>query len=202
MHGPHANVLAVLRQRIVARQPLSLVRLGDDEGRPLGYPENVFTKEELDSSLHIWFGRKDSNCIDLADLSARLRWANLQTDTLGLLPIERRHHPLPQIERLSLGLQLGNLAKAVPLLALGLCYKLVFADKLAPFEMRQSLEPYAIWLICLLFGLRISWKSTWPGSTPAGCVFSMPCLGSRSRRAERSGVSTMSRWHWKIWIRP
>ena len=49
----------------------------------------------------------------------------------------------------------SNLEKAVPLLALGLCYKLVFADNLAVFEMRGSLEPYAIWLTCLLFGLRI-----------------------------------------------
>ena len=71
-------------------------------------------------------------------------------------PIERRNHLLPQIEQFSLQARLANLEKAIPLLILGLFYKLVLADNLATFELRGNVSnAYAIWLTNLLFGLRI-----------------------------------------------
>ena len=71
-------------------------------------------------------------------------------------PIERRSHLLPQIENFSLRPRLENLERAVPLLVLGLFYKLVLADNLAAFELRAlDANAYAIWLTNLLFGLRI-----------------------------------------------
>lgn len=38
--------------------PLSLVRLGDGEGRIIGFPE-VVNRKQLDKHLRFWFGRKD-----------------------------------------------------------------------------------------------------------------------------------------------
>ncbi len=71
-------------------------------------------------------------------------------------PIERRTHLLPQIEQFSLQPRLANLERAIPLLILGLFYKLVLADNLATFERRAfDANAYAIWLTNLLFGLRI-----------------------------------------------
>jgi D-alanyl-lipoteichoic acid acyltransferase DltB (MBOAT superfamily) len=71
-------------------------------------------------------------------------------------PIERRDALLPQIEGFSFGLRLAHLEKAVPLLVLGLFYKLVLADNIAVYDMRAVQDnAYAIWLTTFLFGLRI-----------------------------------------------
>ena len=85
-HAPHANVLdllAVLQRQLAAKAAFSLLRLGDGEGRLLGFPE-IVSKEELDFSLRIWFGRVDYAPAELADLSGQLRHATLQADVLGL----------------------------------------------------------------------------------------------------------------------
>ena len=85
-HAPHANVLdvfTVLQRQLAAKTSFSLVRLGDGEGRLLGYPE-IVSKEELDFSLRIWFGETDFTSVELGDLSGQLRQATLQADVLGL----------------------------------------------------------------------------------------------------------------------
>ena len=84
--APHASVLDVLPvvQRAIARKtPFSLVRLGDGEGRLLGFPRLV-DKAELDVSLQIWFGRTDFDPATLADLSRQLRAAVVAADVIGL----------------------------------------------------------------------------------------------------------------------
>ena len=77
------TVLPVLKRHIKERRPLSLVRLGDGEGRLLGFPE-IVEKAELDFSLQIWFGRTDFDSADLAALAVQLRHATLAADILGL----------------------------------------------------------------------------------------------------------------------
>jgi hypothetical protein len=82
----HANVLEILprlRRRIAEGGPFALIRLGDGEGRLLGYPELV-DKAELDTSLQIWFGRTDFDPGALAALALELREATLAADVLGL----------------------------------------------------------------------------------------------------------------------
>jgi hypothetical protein len=82
----HADVLEVtlLLQCVVAEaRPFSLVRLGDGEGRLLGYPE-IVGQAELDISLQIWFGRTDFAPDALAALAVELREATLAADLLGL----------------------------------------------------------------------------------------------------------------------
>ncbi len=72
-------------------------------------------------------------------------------------PIERRESLLPQIQAFSFGLRVANFSRALPLLALGLFYKLVLADNLAAFDRHSVLEPnaYIVWFATFLFGLRI-----------------------------------------------
>ena len=85
-HAKKANVLTVLpqlKQCITDRTPLSLIRLGDGEGRLLGFPETV-KKTELDFSLQIWFGHADFDPTVLAELAAQLRQAVLSADIIGL----------------------------------------------------------------------------------------------------------------------
>ena len=84
--SPHATVLGVLptlRRHIAEHLPLSLVRLGDGEGRLLGFPE-IVDKAELDTSLQIWFGRTDFATADLAALALELRAAVRAADIVGL----------------------------------------------------------------------------------------------------------------------
>ena len=60
-----------------------MVRLGDGEGRLLGFPE-IVGKAELDTSLQIWFGRTDFDPADLAALAVELRAATQAADVVGL----------------------------------------------------------------------------------------------------------------------
>ncbi len=82
-HATVLEVLPVLRRHIAEHLPLSLVRLGDGEGRLLGFPE-IVDKAELDVSLQIWFGRTDFPTADLAALALELRAATRAADIVGL----------------------------------------------------------------------------------------------------------------------
>ena len=77
------EVLPVLRRHVVEGVSLSMVRLGDGEGRLLGFPE-IVDKPELDVSLQIWFGRTDFDPDDLAALAVELRAATRGADIVGL----------------------------------------------------------------------------------------------------------------------
>ncbi len=84
------DVLGFLLQKKKAGEPASLIRLGDGEGRLLGFPEFVnkqATSNEvsgLDHSLQIWFGRDDFQTEDLLSLSTQLREAVKNADIVGL----------------------------------------------------------------------------------------------------------------------
>ncbi len=82
-HATVLGVLPVLRRHIAERTPLSMVRLGDGEGRLLGFPE-IVDKAELDVSLQIWFGHTNFHPADLAALSLELRAATRAADIVGL----------------------------------------------------------------------------------------------------------------------
>lgn len=82
------DVLFLLLQKIKNKEPFSLIRLGDGEGRMLGYPEFVLKKGEckegLDYSLNIWFGHDDFSDSSLTDLSLQLRSAVVDADIIGM----------------------------------------------------------------------------------------------------------------------
>jgi len=82
------DVLSFLIQKKKAGEPASLIRLGDGEGRLLGYPEIVEKTSDnadcLDHSLQIWFGKTDFSKSILVDLSLQLREAVKNADVVGL----------------------------------------------------------------------------------------------------------------------
>ncbi len=87
------DVLSIILQKIKDKEALSLIRLGDGEGRLLGYPELVgkvqtdqsdTDSKYLDYSLNIWFGCCDYDGTQLEDLSMQLRQAVLNADIIGL----------------------------------------------------------------------------------------------------------------------
>ena len=82
------DVLSFLLQKQKAGEPASLIRLGDGEGRLLGFPEIVEKTSDkvhcLDHSLHIWFGHDDFKTNHLIDLSLQLRDAVKNADIVGL----------------------------------------------------------------------------------------------------------------------
>jgi hypothetical protein len=82
-HADVLEVLVLLQRRIAEGSPFALIRLGDGEGRLLGYPE-LTGRAELDTSLDIWFGHTDFEPHTLAALSVELRAATLDADLLGL----------------------------------------------------------------------------------------------------------------------
>jgi len=89
------DVLSYFLKRQKERKSASLVRLGDGEGRLLGFPEFVDKTSEgntcLDHSLKIWFGRSDFLEEELIDLSLQLRGAVKNADVVGL-PRLKQHN--------------------------------------------------------------------------------------------------------------
>lgn len=78
-------VLARLMAAIENRQGFALIRLGDGEGRLLGYPRRTDWTELAHSSLSIWFGADYSvSQQDVAVIAAELRTAIQAADIVGL----------------------------------------------------------------------------------------------------------------------
>lgn len=90
-----ANVMQVLdaiaRTRAEGRG-LSLIRLGDGEGRLLGYPD-IVTRRELQRSLLTWFGALEYRTQDLIGLSRRLRDAVRAADIIGIPRLNQQLMP-------------------------------------------------------------------------------------------------------------
>lgn len=82
------EILLFLVCKIKAKQPLSLIRLGDAEGRFLGYPEFVDkegdNKHVLDFVLQLELGRTSFSESDLYALSLQIRSAVKGADVIGL----------------------------------------------------------------------------------------------------------------------
>ena len=96
-HRHHAlDVLSLILSKIKEKQPLSLIRLGDAEGRFLGYPEFVDKEGEsvnvLDRLLELELGRTDFSVEDLCNLSLQIREAVKNADIIGL-PRKKQYEP-------------------------------------------------------------------------------------------------------------
>ena len=93
------DVLSFLLQKQKAGEPASLIRLGDGEGRMLGYPEIVKKSSDdangLDHSLRIWFGKDDYDPGELQDISLQLRLAVKNADIIGLPRLKQYNAHLP-----------------------------------------------------------------------------------------------------------
>ena len=80
------NVLQVYNEIsivIKGRKPFSLLRLGDGEGRLLGYPESV-SRKDLNHSLDIWFGDVYFNPEALVYIKSLLINAIRRADIVGI----------------------------------------------------------------------------------------------------------------------
>ncbi len=87
------QVLSFVRKKQKNKKPASIIRLGDGEGRLLGFPELVKKQPDdlsdkdskyLDYSLNIWFGHTDFDEGLLKDISSQLRQAVKHADIIGL----------------------------------------------------------------------------------------------------------------------
>ncbi len=94
------QVLSFVQQKQKNKEPASIIRLGDGEGRLLGFPELVRKKQDnpadkdskyLDYSLNIWFGHTDFDEGLLGDISLQLRHAVKHADIVGL-PRKNQYH--------------------------------------------------------------------------------------------------------------
>ena len=87
------DVLSYILECVRKKKPMSLIRLGDGEGRFLGYPE--FVRKEgsgdkvLDHSLRIGLGRTDFLESELHMLSLQIRNAVKDADIIGLPRVEQ-----------------------------------------------------------------------------------------------------------------
>jgi hypothetical protein len=100
-HRQHVlQVLSFVLKKQKLKESASIIRLGDGEGRLLGFPEIVKKQQNdpsdkdskyLDYSLNIWFGRNDIAEQTLEELSLQLRDAVKHADIIGL-PRKRQYH--------------------------------------------------------------------------------------------------------------
>ena len=75
---------------------------------------------------------------------------------IGAGPIERRNNLLPQVQKISFRMSEENLLKGLPIIVLGLFYKLVVADNLDLFiNFKIDNNPYFILWTSFLFGLKL-----------------------------------------------
>lgn len=72
-----------LRDRIAAREPASLIRLGDGEFAVLGYGD-MSPWSQTSQALHVWFGRDDFEPLLLEKLATQLRDAVRSATVVGL----------------------------------------------------------------------------------------------------------------------
>ena len=88
------DVLLYIFDKINNKKPMSLIRLGDAEGRFLGYPEFVEKEGEgndvLDFALKLELGRVDFSEDDLKSLSLQMRKSVKNADVIGL-PREKQY---------------------------------------------------------------------------------------------------------------
>lgn len=76
-------VITALRHKC----PLSVIRLGDGEGRLLEWPDRI-SKEAMDAHLRFWFGRHDFGYEEMLEMRADMTHAIKCSDVVGL-PNER-----------------------------------------------------------------------------------------------------------------
>jgi len=80
---PAADVAAFVSARLRSRHSCSVIRLGDGEGRLLGWPERV-DMPALAKHLLFWFGRCDFSVDDVTRMKRDLEYAIYTADIVGL----------------------------------------------------------------------------------------------------------------------
>ena len=76
------QVFLAIRGRMRARDPMSVIRLGDGEGAIMGYPR-MTTRAHVDRSLRIWLRHTAVDDGDVVQLSRALRDAVREADIVG-----------------------------------------------------------------------------------------------------------------------
>ena len=114
-------------------------------------------------------------------------------------PIERRHKLLPQVEGLRLAPTWQTLQAGLPFVMLGLFYKTVVADNLAPFIPHGATSnPILVWVSAFLFGLRIYFDFAGYSLTAVGiarCVGIELTFNFLAPYTSRNIAEFWSRWH-------
>ena len=77
------QVFLAIRERLRARRPMSVVRLGDGEGAVMGYP-TITTRKDVNRSLRIWLRTIAVDDRDVIRLAEELRDAIRNADILGV----------------------------------------------------------------------------------------------------------------------
>lgn len=72
-----------LEKAVAAREPFSLIRLGDGEGALMGYP-HVTDREAVDRSFKVWFGNTSISDREAMGIAFRIREAVRNSDIVGL----------------------------------------------------------------------------------------------------------------------
>lgn len=77
------EVFALVQERVAARQPAAVIRLGDGEGALLGYPRFT-SRADVDHFLNIWLRTTAVSDADVRLLCAALKRAVASADVVGL----------------------------------------------------------------------------------------------------------------------
>lgn len=77
------EVFALVQERVAARRPTAVIRLGDGEGALLGYPRFT-SRADVDNFLNIWLRTTAVSQADVLLLSAALKRAVASADVVGL----------------------------------------------------------------------------------------------------------------------
>lgn len=80
---PASDVAVLVIDRLRARHSCSVIRLGDGEGRLLGWPERV-DQNVLGRHLYFWFGHANFSPDDLQRIRRDLEYAIYTADIVGL----------------------------------------------------------------------------------------------------------------------
>jgi len=80
---PAADVATLVRDRLRSRHSCSVIRLGDGEGRLLGWPDRV-DWNVLGKHLYFWFGHANFSPDDLRRMQRDLECAIYTADVVGL----------------------------------------------------------------------------------------------------------------------
>lgn len=87
-------VISTVRQHIDAKEPFSLIRLGDGEVRLIGYPQDV-RKVDLLKSLAYWYGPFPLRPEQVVQLRSELMEATRKADMVGLPTQRQMQHRKP-----------------------------------------------------------------------------------------------------------
>ncbi len=89
------RTLRMIKEHQREQRPLSLIRLGDGEGRVAGFPD-IIDRQELNVSLRRWFGTTHFDTSELLELAQDLRCAIRAADIVGIPTLRQQKWPAYQ----------------------------------------------------------------------------------------------------------